>query len=693
MRRVHLEAAEDHVERLAREHDPVGAVKELIWNALDADARLVRVVIERSPTDSVDKIVVIDDGTGITPEACDATFDRIGGSWKKGARVSQALGRPLHGQAGHGRLRAFALGAFIRWTTVADGIDGRQKTIISAHNASRNDFQIGDPQPTGEETGTVVEAWGRQSSVLNKLLVDRARTQITTEFAPYLAMYPEIVIEFDGERVDPQAAVQKETSYNLEFAHDEQGETAVLRIIEWDMRVDRELHLCDAEGVTVDITEVRIQAPGFDFTAYVLWRGMPDHPNEFLLGEASDGPVASLLSVTRQQLRDHFKSRAVERRHEIIDKWKDDGLYPYHDQPQTEAEKVERETFDIVATTIQRHMPRPAKHQRATLALLRESVKHQPGHVNKILGEVFRLSSDDKSELDRLLNRTSLSSIIKASSSVADRLDFLAALSHMVFDTEAKRLVKERTELHKILENETWIFGEHYQLLVSDKSLDQVLNRHLKALGREEQTPAPVRREDGSVGIVDLMLSRSRKEHDRRQHLVVELKAPKVKVTGKELEQIKSYALAVSEDPQFADVRVEWDFWLVTSEMNRMVRAETRQKDKPRGCAWDLSEGEASIRVWVKTWSDLIEESKGRLQYFRDHFDHDPSVEQAMEYLRHVHAQYAPEALVVPPRDAIDEVYLPDGIALSGETSTDGETSSVNGAPPSVEGVQTADRQ
>ncbi|MEU4147880.1 ATP-binding protein [Streptomyces parvulus] len=693
MRRVHLEAAEDHVERLAREHDPVGAVKELIWNALDADARHVSVVIEQSESESVDKIIVADDGTGITPEACAATFDKIGGSWKKGARVSQELGRPLHGQAGHGRLRAFALGASIRWTTVADGIDGRQKAIISAHNASRNDFQIGDPQRVTEERGTVVEAWGRQSSVLNKLVVDRARTQLTTEFAPYLAMYPDVVIEYNGDRIDPQAAIQKETPYVLEFTHDGNQETAVLRIIEWGMRVDRELHLCDAEGVTVDITEVRIRAPGFDFTAYVLWRGMPDHPGEFLLGEASDGPIASLLFVTRQKLRDHFKLRAVERRHEIVDKWKDDGLYPYHEEPETEAEKVERETFDIIATTVHRHMPKPAKHQRATLALLRESVKHQPSHVNKILDEVFRLSSDDKSELDRLLSRTSLSSIIKASSSVADRLDFLAALSHMVFDAEARKLVKERTELHKILENETWIFGEHYQLLVSDRSLDQVLNRHLDVLGREEPAPAPVRREDGSVGIVDLMLSRSRKEHDRRQHLVVELKAPKVKVTGKELEQIKSYALAVAEDPQFADVRVEWDFWLVTSEMNKMVRAETRQKDKPRGCAWDLSEGEASIRVWVKTWSDLIEESKGRLQYFREHFDHDPSVEQAMEYLRHVHAQYAPEALVVPPRDAVDDFILPDGIALNGGPSSNGEATPVIGASPSVDEAQVTDSQ
>lgn len=652
MRRVHLEAAEDHVERLARERDPVGAIKELIWNALDANASNVSVVIERSVTDAVDKIVVADDGDGIAPETCASTFDRIGGSWKKRARVSPRLNRPLHGQAGHGRLRAFALGASIRWTTIADGIDGRQKTVVTAHNSSRNDFQIGDAQKSNEATGTVVEAWGRQSVTLNKLLVDKARVQITTEFAPYLAMFPEVVIEFDGQVIDPKAVMQNQREYPISFTYGGSEDSATLRIIEWDMRVDRELHLCDADGVTLDITEVRIQAPGFDFTAYVLWREMLEHRGDFLLGEAADSPVASLLTETRQKLREHFKVRSVERRNEVIEKWKDGGIYPYEGEPDTDVERVERDTFDIIATTVQRHMPRPVKHQKATLALLRESVKHQPGNVNRILDEVFRLSSDDKTELDRLLNRTSLSSVIKASSSVADRLDFLAALSHMVFDPFVKKLVKERTELHKILENETWVFGEHYQLLVSDRSLDQVLIRHLDVLGRDQIAPDPVRREDGSVGIVDLMLSRSRKEHDRRQHLVVELKAPNVKATDKELQQIKSYALAVVEDAQFSDVRVEWDFWLITSEMNRFVRAESRQKDKPRGCVWDISEGEYSVRVWVKTWSDLIEESKGRLQYFKDHFDHDPSVEQAMEYLRHAHAQYMPDALVLPTQRA-----------------------------------------
>src|SRR6266542_247658 len=97
MRRVHLEAAEDHVERLARENDPIGAVKELVWNGLDGDATRVEVVIELSPMEAVEKVRVIDNGTGIAPEACDAAFERIGGSWKKMTRRTPSLNRFLHG--------------------------------------------------------------------------------------------------------------------------------------------------------------------------------------------------------------------------------------------------------------------------------------------------------------------------------------------------------------------------------------------------------------------------------------------------------------------------------------------------------------------------------------------------------------------------------------------------------------------
>ncbi|MFE7984117.1 hypothetical protein ACFUZA_18400 [Streptomyces cellulosae] len=72
--------------------------------------------------------------------------------------------------------------------------------------------------------------------------------------------------------------------------------------------------------------------------------------------------------------------------------------------------------------------------------------------------------------LVRLLERTTLSALIKASTAVADRIDFLTALEHLVFAPETKPRVKECDELHRILEDSCWVFGEEYALHVSDRS-------------------------------------------------------------------------------------------------------------------------------------------------------------------------------------------------------------------------------
>lgn len=47
MRRLHIDAKDDLVLRLAHRDQPVAAIIELVWNSLEAEACRVNVVIER----------------------------------------------------------------------------------------------------------------------------------------------------------------------------------------------------------------------------------------------------------------------------------------------------------------------------------------------------------------------------------------------------------------------------------------------------------------------------------------------------------------------------------------------------------------------------------------------------------------------------------------------------------------------
>lgn len=81
MRQIRLDAKPDHVLRLARRNDPRGAIAEMIWNALDAEACLVEVEIQTNDIEGVERVIVRDDGHGMPAASCSSYFGDLGGSW------------------------------------------------------------------------------------------------------------------------------------------------------------------------------------------------------------------------------------------------------------------------------------------------------------------------------------------------------------------------------------------------------------------------------------------------------------------------------------------------------------------------------------------------------------------------------------------------------------------------------------
>jgi hypothetical protein len=79
------------------------ALAELVKNAYDADASLVQIQIER------DKIVVEDNGHGMSDGEFRSFWMRIGSPHKLEQRVSKDLKRPLTGSKGVGRLSSSSI--------------------------------------------------------------------------------------------------------------------------------------------------------------------------------------------------------------------------------------------------------------------------------------------------------------------------------------------------------------------------------------------------------------------------------------------------------------------------------------------------------------------------------------------------------------------------------------------------------
>ncbi len=46
--------------------------------------------------------------------------------------------------------------------------------------------------------------------------------------------------------------------------------------------------------------------------------------------------------------------------------------------------------------------------------------------------------------------------------------------------------------------------------------------------------------------------------------------------------------------------------------------------------------------MWAKTWAEIIEDWEVRLNYYREHLDHDSSALHAQEYLNLAHGDLTP---------------------------------------------------
>jgi hypothetical protein len=120
--------------------------------------------------------------------------------------------------------------------------------------------------------------------------------------------------------------------------------------------------------------------------------------------------------------------------------------------------------------------------------MLRQAIERGPDELQIIMREVLELPERKLQELAKLLEEADLANIISASAVVADRLKFLHGLDALLFEPDNKKHLKERSQLHRILADNTWVFGEEFSLTVDDQALTEVLRKHRKIIGDETES-------------------------------------------------------------------------------------------------------------------------------------------------------------------------------------------------------------
>lgn len=643
MTRLSVQVTPDHMKQLRG--TPAKGLLELIKNALDADANSVAVTFERNALDGVGGLIVTDDGEGMAAEEIRRYFPPIGVSWKhRGTRYRTTSGRELFGRRGRGRFSAFSLGGRVTWTSVANmvGHSDLEPTRVRSTVEWADDeaeFDIDETPAPDETTGTRVHITDANTDC-DRFDTGPGKRALTEQLAEYLGQFPDVVVTVDGTVLDYRDLLTQTSRFNVSTTEAKTADpelaqfadTATVEVLEWTQAMPARLWFTDAPGAdgapapSLASVPARVNAPGLSYTARVMWDGMaPLAPHAGI--EDMSPALRALMSVVRRDLRSHLKERVAEHQAELLEHWKAEGSYPYRENAGIgdTVTTAERELFDIVAITASPAFARADLVSRQfALRLLQQALRTDADALRRVLEQVLGLEEEQLHEIDELLQRTSLVSMIEVSKTATSRVLFCDWLESILNDERWRSGLRERGGLQELIEANTWIFGDQWHVMVADRGLRHAVVQLLPET--KAGTAETVRDADGRVVRVDLLLAHSSEAAGRRQYLVIELKRPSHRLTKADVAQVDNYISTITGNAQFDDGRIDWTFVLVGNGAEDDVNRQRTALDRPTGLVdTHRLENGATYEFWVRTWAEVLADAQSRLKFVRDHLPQFPS--------------------------------------------------------------------
>jgi hypothetical protein len=606
------------------------ALGELVANALDAGAALVDIELTENQLGAIDRVSVCDNGAGMSPADLKSRFVVVG-------VVPASTGDANRlGRLGVGRLAVHRIGSLSKWTTVA-AVSGKkvQSTFTLRTDTSGPLKIVEEDVGPDSPTGTTIEIYNILDTGKERLTTGRIANDLLAQYCSYLLGHPNRRIRVCGEALDVQALIMSRENEVLPASKKVPTE-AVLNHLLLRRTVDQSRFphqvIFSAKGRTVNSHQPEEPLPP-------QYLGIIECPyldsivtsNRELVIEMDEG-FASLKEAALGRITEYAKRARAQRKRTFIEQARQEEYYPYRHTSGDPVVSVEQAVYDVALEKIDENanlgnMTR--KQQEIVFKLLKRSLENED--LLQVLQEVAKLSDEDVERFRKVLARTTLESIIKLSSEVTNRLTFLDLLHATVYDSEAKK-VKERSQLHKIIDPHCWIFGTKFHLATSDKSFREVIRRHRQTAGLPVVDDEMLNAVKGVSDIPDLFMASTRDFplSPQHHHLLVELKAPNVGLGRKEVEQIRRYADTVLESHEFDKTSTRWDIFLVSSRCSKEIERDRNQKDKPHGVLYEWD----NMTLWALEWSEIITNARSEMQLVREHLKRKSEELTISDYLK-----------------------------------------------------------
>lgn len=598
------------------------AVCEYIWNGFEAGATTVRVAFQGAPLREAMSLTVSDNGTGIKHCNLNDTFGAFLSSVKNNATIrikSQS-------NKGKGRFSYLSFSSSAEWETVFDEDGQRKKYSINMSSAERSSFTTSDLtiESAATPTGTTVTFPIINSNVVEQLSFAKMKQKLLEEFAWYLHLNrnKKYSLEYMGINLDISEYINTDISTTSTETID--NENFMIDIVVWNSQVSTASKiyyiLSNGEVVKVENTSFNNNQVGFYHAVFVSSEYFTS--NMFFPEESEDAPplfedansekhraiLRTLKKAISGKVAEVLKSFLVLQADVQLAEMERKGSFPNFGKD--EYGQLRKKDFQTVAKELYCVEPRifhklSDMQERSLLGFLNLLLSSdERENVLMIVEQIVSLTTEQRKTFANVLQRSKLQYIVEAIGIIERRAAVVEELKRIVFT--AKKFANERDHIQKLIEQHFWLFGEQYHMLTADKNLTTSLQTFENITECDQNTDAPAMSEEDGRQRIDIFLYSQRIQDDSTSEmLIVELKAPYVKLTTDVFNQIVRYANTLRKEPRFNSKNRTWRFFTVCAEVDDDVKVkyENFKQYHKKGLA-DIIE---NFELYALSWDDVFQ--------------------------------------------------------------------------------------
>ncbi|QBO58228.1 ATP-binding protein [Chryseobacterium salivictor] len=623
-----VEITSSGIKKILQKYTAERAISEYIWNGFDAKATVIKVDFEigTAEFDTYSSIRISDNGEGIIYEDLSERFRKFHESNKAG--LSSDSSDLTRGKNGYGRFTFHKFARFAKWCTKYS----RNEHALYSYDILINSDNLKEYDPSTPivaqgTRGTVVQFTDINSEISSAFITEILTPYLRAEFAWYLELKEENKIFINGRELDYSSIIAENDSFPLTVNLKKRNIRFECRYIRWTKKLNDEYSRFYFLNENLELKKTKttsLNKKGDDFWHSLLI--VSDFFNDENIDEEevnestpqlfTQSEENKILKELIKDLDNYLKTRRrpflKKQAEKLIDKYEEEKVFPDFGNNEWDIARKEglenlvREIYEVEPAIFMKLNKEQKRIFLELLNLVMDSSESE--NLLKIIGAVVDLDTNDREEFAKLLEDTKLKYVITTINIIKNRLLILENLKQLVFNDELK--ANERDHLQKYIEKHYWIFGEEYKMVCAEEvKFEEALKRYiylLRGVSEKQFISHPHKYKE-----MDLFLAGTDFRDGKPHNVIVEIKNPTTikKLGDKEVGQIKRYIDVILEQDEFNDHNEFWSFYLIGQDYDSIVQRDIRNIET------GLIRESNNHCVYVKKWSEIINEVERRLKY------------------------------------------------------------------------------